>query len=129
MSKLETLCNRKRGGIRAEVTMTDDAKPEGFDAHGYSWRVTLFHRGRRLTVPFFTGSLAGEPDAAGVISCLLSDANTGDLSFHDFCSEFGYDEGSRRAEKTWRQCQDLAPKVRCLLGEDFEEFEKAASYY
>jgi hypothetical protein len=116
---LKALCQR----VKCEATMTDDPMPEGWAGHGGSaWKVQLRYKGRRLTVPFYTGSLAGEPDAEGVIDCLLSDAQAGDQDFDEFCSDMGYDNDSRKAEKTWKACQALAPKIRQLLGDDFETF-------
>jgi len=102
--------------------MTDKPMPEGFDPHGYTWSVTLRYKGRQLTVPFYTGSLAGEPDAEGVLDCLLSDTSSGELDFESFCSELGYDADSRKAERTWKACQTMAPRVRRFLGDDFETF-------
>jgi hypothetical protein len=108
--------------LRADVAYSNDTPPEGFAPGSNAWRVTLRYRGRRLTVPFYTGPALGEPDAADVISCLISDTSAGEQSFEDFCSDFGYDQDSRRAEATWKACANLAPKVRGLLGEDFDTF-------
>lgn len=88
-----------------------------------SYRVTLSYKGRRYTFDFWQGiGITEEPTAHGCLDCLLSDAQSGEMDFPEFCSEFGYDEDSRRAEKTWKACQKAAPKLRRLLGEDFEMF-------
>ena len=39
--------------------------------------------------------------------------------------EFGYDEDSRKAEKTHKACLKIAANMRRLLGEDFESFLNA----
>ncbi len=124
MSALDRLCEEKK--LRAEVTYGLEPAPEGFAPGSSSWRVTLRYRRRRLTVPFYTGpAIEREPSAADVLSCIISDARAGEQDFEDFCSEFGYDNDSRKAERTWKSCASMAPKVRQLLGEDFEEFERA----
>lgn len=58
------------------------------------------------------------PDLANVLDCLRSDASSIDdaRSFEDWASNFGYDTDSRKAEKTYRACQDSAQALRHLLG-------------
>lgn len=124
MSELERLCESKK--VRADVTYGLEPAPDGFAPGSSSWRVTLRYQGRRLTVPFYQGpAIEREPSAADVLSCIISDARAGEQEFEEFCSEFGYDSDSRKAEKTWRACASMAPKVRSLLGDDFEEFERS----
>ncbi len=57
-----------------------------------------------------------------MLDCLLSDSQAGEQDFEEFCAEFGYDTDSRKAERTWKACRAQAPKVKRLLGEDFERF-------
>jgi hypothetical protein len=123
MSEMTALCERKR--VKIEATITGEPIPDGFDRGGNAWKIRLTYQGRRLTVPFYTGSLAGEPSAADVISCLISDARAGEQDFESFCSDFGHDTDSRKAEKTWNACKKTGPRVRAFLREDFEAFERA----
>lgn len=109
--------------IRAK--MTDDRPPDNFP-DATAWRVELRYRGRRLTVPFYTGPMAGEPTAAGVLECLTSDAYAGEQTFADFCADYGYDEDSRNAERTWRACSALTPRLRRFLRHDFEQVAELA---
>jgi hypothetical protein len=82
-------------------------------------------RRQRLTVPFHMGSAhTDEPTAEDVLDCLLSDANTPE-DFEEFCSEYGYDTDSRKAEKTHRACLAIGKKLRAFLGEHFETFMSA----
>jgi hypothetical protein len=117
-----------RGGVHSTITMTDGTPPwwtprqgEPERWTGNAWTVELRYQGRTMTVPFFTGSLAGEPTTADVLDCLLSDSLSPE-SFSDFCAEFGYDEDSRRAEQTHKACLDMGRRVRQLLGSDFDTF-------
>ena len=75
--------------------------------------------GRRMKVPFSCGSACGKPDAATVLDCLCSDATFPD-TFEDFCSEFGYDTDSRRAERTFKACLKTRDELREFLGDDFD---------
>lgn len=119
---LKALCLK----VRCDATMTGAPPPEGFVEGSSSWKVKLRYRGRRLTVPFYTGPLAGEPrDAESVLECLLSDAQAGEQDFEDFCSDFGYDSDSRRAEKIWRACRKIAPRLRQFLGDEYDAFMDA----
>lgn len=109
--------------VTIATKMTNERPPESFDPGASSWSVTLRFKGRRLTVPFYTGSLAGEPDAAGVLDCLISDTYAGEQDFDEFCAEYGYDTDSRKAEATWHACRREGHKVRRFLGDDFDTIE------
>ena len=60
------------------------------------------------------------PKLADVLDCLASDASTVEncLSFDDFASEMGYDEDSRKAEKTFNKINEQVERLKTLLGED-----------
>lgn len=128
-SDLERLC--KTRNLRAVVAIGSAPFPESWGTPkglpGRSWRVRLLYQGRTMgPVDFFTGSGIKEtPGAADVLSCLISDAYSGELSFEDFCAELGFDEDSRKAERTWKQCAAYTGHVRHLLGDDFDVFAEA----
>ena len=77
-----------------------------------------------MRVPFSQGSAhTQEPTASDVLECLASDASGVDnaQSFDDWCAEYGYDNDSRKAEKTYKTCQRQADNLRNFLGnENFE---------
>lgn len=90
-------------------------------ANGY--RCTLRYKRRSYAFDFWMGSAhTEEPTAEGCLDCLLSDAQAGDESFEYFCDEFGYDSDSRKAEKTWKACQQTTKGMKRLLGNDYETF-------
>lgn len=109
--------------VNISATLTNNRPPDtmGMAEGSHAWRVRLTFDGRQLTIPFYTGPMAGEPDAACVVDCLTMDTYAGELSFSEFCGEFGYDEDSRRAEEIWRKCRDIGHKVRRFLGDRFDE--------
>ena len=75
-----------------------------------------------MTVDFWTGSALGEPDAADVLACLLSDVRGVEdaRSFEDWASDLGFDPDSRTAEKCFRVCLRLSPKVRRFMGDLYD---------
>lgn len=116
--------------VRCEATYGNNVDTAGDDWRQTAnpWMVRLKYRGRQLTVPFWTGSaITADPDAEGVLDCLISDATAYDNArdFEDFCAEFGYDTDSRRAERTYRECGALSARVHKFLGDDFEAFALA----
>jgi hypothetical protein len=98
-------------------------KQDEWQQNANSWSVTLRYRGRQFTADFFQGpAITSEPTVAGVLSCLLRDAQAGDNTFEDFCGEMGYDEDSRKAERIWKSCQKIAENLQRLLGDEYESF-------
>jgi hypothetical protein len=68
------------------------------------------------------------PTLVDVLSCVLMDASALDWTFEDWCSEFGYDEDSRSAEKTYNACCDNARRVKKFLKrEDMEKLTDLAN--
>lgn len=127
-SELDRLCESH--GITAESQYGGVELPEDWAPDAHPYKVTLRRKDgrhvRTLTVPFYMGAaLTNEPTPADVLSCLLSDAEAASESFEDFCSSFGYDSDSRKAERTYRQCEKLAPRVKRFLGEAYETFRGA----
>jgi len=128
MSKLQALCEERR--LRAEVKFGGAPdNPDFKDCQG--WMVTLRYRGRQLTVPFYTGSLHGEPTVADVVSCLISDAEgvKNARDFEDWARDLGFDPDSRKAERIWKVCIKLQARIERLLGEDYSRFVEPAQDY
>jgi hypothetical protein len=110
-----------RWGVQIESTSTDTnpSAPDWKDANHY--RVTLRTRTprRQLSTYFSQGyGITGDPTASGVLSCLVSDAAGVDnaRSFEEWASDYGFDADSRKAERTFKACQEQARKLRAFLG-------------
>ncbi len=98
-------------------------KQSAWQKNATGFRVCLKYPGRRMFLDFWQGTgISGEPTAAGVLECLLSDASSADESFPDWCGNYGYDDDSREAYRTYRQVQRQTAKLRELLGADYETF-------
>lgn len=68
--------------------------------------------------PFIRRKPLTAPKLRDVLYSLVQDASVIDHdSFESWASEFGYDEDSRAAERTYQQCMAIALKLRAMLGE------------
>lgn len=55
------------------------------------------------------------PHSADVLYSLILDSSAVGQSFNSWCSDFGYDTDSRKAEATYRACQENADKLARLF--------------
>jgi hypothetical protein len=55
------------------------------------------------------------PDEAGVLHSLVMDAQADDMSFSNWCDDYGYDTDSRKALATYEACCECAKKLRRLF--------------
>lgn len=55
-------------------------------------------------------------DAAEFLNCLVSDASDTDEPFEQWAADLGYDPDSRKAEKVYQACRDIAGELRQFLG-------------
>lgn len=98
----------------------DDKMPENWNHHRVT--VTNAENGARTSFDFWASiahpELDKEYDVLNAFYCFISDAISGDMDFSEFCSEFGYDEDSRKAEKTWKSCKRSAEKMARIYGGD-----------
>jgi len=108
--------------IRGTYQFGKPEVPEGWPEGTMSYTVTLRYRGRRMTVPYFCGPLCGEPSIADVLYCVLMDSGSVEnaRSFEEWCSEFGYDTDSRKAERIYNGCCRQRDKVQFLLWDMYD---------
>lgn len=59
------------------------------------------------------------PDVLDVAYCLVSDADAIDYpDFEDWAADLGYDPDSRKGEKAYRACLEIALKLRAAIGDE-----------
>jgi hypothetical protein len=58
---------------------------------------------------------AVSPTQASVLYCLLLDASGAEQNFNDWCADFGYDNDSISAFKTYQACCDILEKMRKIF--------------
>jgi hypothetical protein len=87
-------------------------------------KVTVTNKDNGLKTSFdFWASIANpnletEYDILNAFYCFIGDAISGDMTFSEFCGEFGYDEDSRSAERTWKACKRAADKLKRIYDGD-----------
>lgn len=92
---------------------------------GSFWTVNLIRDGHlpTMTVDYGMGTAhRAPPTCDDVLASLCSDAAgyDGARTFEDWCSEYGYDTDSRKAEAIYRAVGEQAKALRYLLGADYE---------
>jgi hypothetical protein len=116
--------------IRFQATWRDTECPiweDGEHIHGDRYRITLkkdFEDRRTGSghVAFDFWNSANDrakglaPSPYSVLACLSSDVHTPE-TFEDFCSEYGYDEDSRKAFHTFKAANRLAVRLRAFFSE------------
>lgn len=120
-TELELACEKNGIRIRSVYgeTRTQEDEMEAWQREAHPYRVTLLRGKKQMSVDFWQGpALTDPPRAADVLYCLLMDARAGDVGFEEWCSEFGYDTDSRRAERSYRLCRDIAKRLHRFLGPD-----------
>lgn len=113
-------------GIVAVITYLDNNPPAwDFDNHDHNhYSVTLRRKDgdkERFVFQFWdsiTNSNSGEkPTAYDVLSCISSETTIYD-GFAEFCSEFGYDQDSRKAEQMWKVYNKTSRKLNKFFSEE-----------
>lgn len=87
------------------------------------WKCTLRMGKKRMTADYSMGAAYSHrtgPALSDVLGCLAMDISwVGEgISFEDFCSRFGYDTDSRKAEKIYNDCRKISAKLENFLGKE-----------
>ena len=94
------------------------------DHNRYTVSVTNKDNGKRTRFYYYTSiaspEIESESELKEAFDCFLSDCDCGAMDFRDFCGEFGYDEDSRKAFKTWRACVRSVANFK-RIGGDLDE--------
>ena len=76
---------------------------------------------KQMTLYYSQGyGIQGEPTLESVLNCLISDSTCGE-TFQEFCDNLGYDNDSRKAEKTFNTILKQTSKLKKLLGNNFND--------
>lgn len=109
-------------GHRAEATK--DAKLRvsyGFQRLNENDRKGLTSYGRRYLAEVEKLRKPQAPHAADVLHSLILDSSAVGQSFDSWCSDFGYDTDSRKAENIYRACQQNADKLTRVFNAEQRE--------
>lgn len=95
-----------------------DEKKQNYNNHV----ITVSHNGSSTRFEFWGSIMNPEigsvSDLQHAFYCFLSDAVSAKQSFEDFCSEFGYDSDSRKAERIYKACEKSLAKLEKLYSGD-----------
>jgi hypothetical protein len=111
--------------LKLRTTYKADKCPlwcDGNCQHGDRYRITISRKAEsRLSFDFWNSqndSAEGkEPTAYDVLACISSEVHCPN-TFSEFCSEFGYDEDSRKAPAMFRRCDSFATRLRAFFTEE-----------
>ena len=85
------------------------------------YRVRIRRKGKQFTFTFGTNSLGDKPTAYAILACLTKyDPGT----FEDFCSDYGYDEDSRKAERIYKAVCNEWLHVERVFGDCMDELRE-----
>jgi len=114
-------CNK--WGVTMKVGSPKYEKPLWDDKEHYIFPVTLTKDGESMRINFGQSLADGnkKPSEYDVLATICK-YDIG--SFEDFCSEFGYDEDSRKAERTYKACLKEWKDVERVFGGDGECLEE-----
>ena len=122
MLTLKDLSKNVKLVIVSNKPKLDYDKWDEWQKNAKAYRLKLIYQGRSFSFDFWQGcGITHEPEAEGVLKCLLSDARVPE-DFEEFCRGFGYDTDSRKAERTHKACLKIRSNMKRLLGPDFEMF-------
>lgn len=119
--------------ISANYTGSKAAPWSGDNWNHHNITVTNTENGKRTRFDFWASiarpDLSTDYDVINAFRCFVDDAISGGMDFSEFCGEFGYDEDSRKAYKTWRDCQRSAAKLeRIYTGDVYELINSMDDY-
>lgn len=70
------------------------------------------------------------PSAASVLHSMVLDSDACNMSFNEWCSDFGYDTDSRKAYATYEACQKSGDQLKRLFNHDvIEQLREALQDY
>lgn len=96
--------------------------------YNYVYNVTVSDKENKIRFKFNTSisdhnsgkNYMDESDLKNALECLLMDASSGDMSFYEFCREFGYNEDSKNAEKIHKACVKQKERAAKIFDDIYE---------
>ena len=107
-------------------------KVSGWSKENYNnHKITVFFNGKKTSFEFWNsiqgGEMSDNSDLLGALNCFFNDAISGNMSFDEFCSEFGYDEDSSTAERVHKTCIKSLKKVENIFDCDLYDLANDVS--
>ena len=114
-----TIETKAAGLITINSTFLNNERWSANERNWNNHKITILHNGQKIFFDFW-GSIqkpiiTTDEENIFALYCFLTDSEAASKSFSDFCSEFGYDEDSRRAEKIYKSCEKSLEKFEIIF--------------
>jgi hypothetical protein len=87
------------------------------------FKCKLKNKNKSITIYYSQGyGIPNDPDTQSVLNALLLDFWSHDMSFSEYCSNYGYSEDSLSALKTFKLCAKNSLKVKKLFNGSLNDF-------
>jgi hypothetical protein len=115
---------KTRTTLKVKFLKNDFYFPEDKETRNI-YRITLERNGKKYSFTFgqsiFNTKQNISPDAYDILACVEKYQY---INFNDFCSSFGYDEDSRKAEKIFKAVQKQGEKINEMFADCIEELRE-----
>lgn len=96
------------------------------DENNHNHLITIQYKGKKTTFEFWNslseGEIKTESSLLETLSAFIDDSMAGDMEYHDFCDEFGYDEEyggvNKKPMKIYNSCVKMYKKYERLFSAD-----------
>lgn len=113
-------------GLKMKVLGYEWEKPEWDKKYEHAkFRICFSRNGKSWTLEFYQSISEGskKPSIYDVLACVTKyDPGT----FENFCSDYGYDEDSRKAERIWKAVKKEFKNVERLFGDVMDDLREIA---
>lgn len=123
--------------VSMPTAAANDKKADWKDT-AFKYIVTISHCGRQMITPYYCGAghcveRFGEkipvyPSLADVLHSLLLDSSACDMSFAEWCAEYGENDDSRKALYTYEMCQKIGDELKRLFPRDMIDTMKGLEH-
>lgn len=109
-------------GVRFHASILGQTIKNGWECDQHVFSLSKDAGKTWLRFDYFTGTGHRRPNKqgdkmpvpanpAGVLSCIITDADAGDMSFSAWCAEYGYSDDSIKAFDAYRSCCETDKKL------------------
>ena len=95
------------------------------------WQVVVKYQGKRAQFRFYGGGASKPPTASDLVWAVAIDSTACDLSFNEWCAEFGDITDSIKALSTYKACLRNGHRLMDLIGDRdlFNQLVESAREY
>lgn len=107
----------RNNGLKMTCEQVDENKNNKGWRNANHYKCIITKGNRQMTTYFSMGyGLKGNPKIEDVINAIAIDATAMDMSYQDFCHEFGYDSYDKEPKKLYNACVKNGKSLERLVG-------------